>query len=52
MKYFLFFLLSSSLFSQRNAFNPEQLFDPEPKWPEILNPLDDNDPKLNIDRLL
>ena len=53
MKYFLFFLLSSIHFSQSNAsFKPEQLIDPEPLWPEILNPLNDNDPMLNIDKSL
>ena len=53
MKYFLFFLLSSIHFSQSNtSFNPEQLIDPEPRWPEILNPLNDNDLMLNIDRSL
>ena len=53
MKYFLFSLLFSILFSQSNtSFNPELLIDPEPRWPEILNPLNENDPKLNIDRSL
>ena len=53
MKYFLFFLLSSIHFSQSNtSFKPEQLIDPEPLWPEILNPLNDNDPMLNIDKSL
>ena len=53
MKYLLVFLLSSILFSQSNtSFNPEQLIDPEPRWPEILNPLNDNDPTIATDRSL
>tara|TARA_B100001142_G_C14334193_1_gene655235 strand:- start:2051 stop:2476 length:426 start_codon:yes stop_codon:yes gene_type:complete len=51
MKYILVFLLSSIYFSQNNAsFNPELLIDPEPRWPEILNPLIDNDPLSRIDK--
>ena len=51
MKYLLVFLLSSILLSQSNAsFNPEQLIDPEPRWPEILNPINDNDRMIDTDR--
>ena len=47
MKYLLVFLLSSILFSQSNtSFKPERLIDPEPRWPEILNPQNDNDPMI------
>ena len=53
MKYLLVFLFSSILFSQGNtSFKPELLIDPEPRWPEILNPLKDNDPMIDIDRSL
>ena len=53
MKYLLVFLLSSILFSQsNNSFNPERLIDPEPRWPEILNPLKDNGPMIDTDRSL
>ena len=53
MKYLLVFLLSSIHFSQSNtSFNPEQLIDPELRWPEILNPLNDNDPTIDTDRSL
>ena len=53
MKYLLVFLLSSILFSQSNtSFNPEQLIDPEPRWPEILNPQNDNDPMINTGKSL
>ena len=53
MKYLLVFLLSSILFSQGNtSFKPELLIDPEPRWPEILNPLKDNDPMIDTDRSL
>ena len=53
MKYLLVFLLSSILFSQGNtSFKPELLIDPEPRWPEILNPLNDNDRMIDTDRSL
>ena len=53
MKYLLIFLQVGVLFSQNNAsFNPDLLVDPEPRWPEILNPLSDNGDKTSINRSL
>ena len=53
MKYLLIFLLFNILISQNtNSFNPDLLIDPEPRWPEILNPLTDNNSKLSVDNSL
>tara|TARA_B100001989_G_C24365643_1_gene376766 strand:+ start:26 stop:451 length:426 start_codon:yes stop_codon:yes gene_type:complete len=53
MRYLLIFLQVSVLFSQNNAsFNPDLLIDPEPRWPEILNPLSDNEVKTSASRSL
>jgi len=53
MKYLLILLQVSVLFSQNNAsFNPDLLVDPEPRWPEILNPLSDNEVKTSASRSL
>ena len=53
MRYLLIFLQVSVLFSQNNAsFNPDLLIDPEPRWPEILNPLSDNEVKTGASRSL
>lgn len=53
MRYLLILLQVSVLFSQNNAsFNPDLLVDPEPRWPEILNPLSDNEVKTSASRSL
>ncbi len=53
MRYLLIFLQVGVLFSQNNAsFNPDLLVDPEPRWPEILNPLSDNEVKTIASRSL
>lgn len=53
MRYLLILLQVSVLFSQNNAsFNPDLLIDPEPRWPEILNPLSDNEVKTSASRSL
>jgi len=46
MRYLLVLLQLGILCSQnKTSFNPDLLVDPEPRWPEILNPLSDNDVK-------
>ena len=53
MRYLLILLQIDVLFSQNNAsFNPDLLVDPEPRWPEILNPLSDNEVKTSASRSL
>jgi len=53
MKYLQFLSFFSILFSQNNtSFNPNILIDPEPQWPQIINPLLDNDSMINIDKSL
>jgi len=53
MRYLLILLQVGVLFSQNNAsFNPDLLVDPEPRWPEILNPLSDNEVKTSASRSL
>ena len=53
MRYLLILLQVSVLFSQNNAsFNPDLLIDPEPRWPEILNPLSDNEVRTSASRSL
>ena len=53
MRYLLVLLQLGILFSQNNAsFNPDLLVDPEPRWPEILNPLSDNDVETNAGKSL
>ena len=53
MRYLLILLQLGILFSQNNAsFNPDLLVDPEPRWPEILNPLSDNDVKTSASKSL
>tara|TARA_B100000575_G_scaffold69190_1_gene53617 strand:- start:113 stop:538 length:426 start_codon:yes stop_codon:yes gene_type:complete len=53
MRYLLILLQVGVLFSQNNAsFNPDLLVDPEPRWPEILNPLSDNEVKTSSSRSL
>ena len=53
MRYFLVLLQLGILFSQNNtSFNPDLLVDPEPRWPEILNPLSDNDVKTSAGKSL
>ena len=53
MKYLQFLSLFSILFSQNNtSFNPNILIDPEPQWPQIINPLFDNGSMVNIDKSL
>ena len=53
MKYLQFLSLFSILFSQNNtSFNPNMLIDPEPQWPQIINPLFDNVSMVNIDKSL
>jgi len=53
MRYLLILLQVGVLFSQNNAsFNPDLLVDPEPRWPEILNPLSDNEVRTSASRSL
>ena len=53
MRYLLVLLQLGILFSQNNtSFNPDLLVDPEPRWPEILNPLSDNDVKTSASKSL
>ena len=53
MRYLLVLLQLGILFSQNNtSFNPDLLVDPEPRWPEILNPLSDNDVKTRASKSL
>ena len=53
MRYLLILLQVRVLISQNNAsFNPDLLIDPEPLWPEILNPLSDNEVKTSASRSL
>ena len=53
MRYLLVLLQLGILFSQNNtSFNPDILVDPEPQWPEILNPLSDNDVKTSAGKSL
>ena len=53
MRYILILLQVGVLFSQNNtSFNPDLLVDPEPRWPEILNPLSDNDVKTSASKSL
>jgi len=53
MRYLLVLLQLGILFSQNNtSFNPDLLVDPEPRWPEILNPLSDNDVKTSSGKSL
>ena len=53
MRYLLILLQLGILFSQNNAsFNPDLLVDPEPRWPEILNPLSDNDVITSVSKSL
>ena len=48
MRVFALFLQLGVLISQSNTtFDPSLLIDPEPLWPEILNPLTDSDTKVN-----
>ena len=48
MRVFALFLQLGVLISQSNTtFDPSSLIDPEPRWPEILNPLIDSDTKVN-----
>lgn len=53
MKLLVFILLPSIIFSQNNtSFNPDILIDPEPRWPEIMNPLSNNNYIKSIDKSL
>ena len=53
MRYLLVLLQLGILFSQNNtSFNPDLLVDPEPRWPEILNPLSNNDVKTSSGKSL
>ena len=53
MKLLVLILLPSIIFSQNNtSFNPDILIDPEPRWPEIMNPLSNNNFIESIDRRL
>ena len=53
MKLLVFILLPSIIFSQNNtSFNPDILIDPEPRWPEIMNPLSNNNYIESIDKSL
>ena len=53
MKLLVLILLPSIIFSQNNtSFNPDILIDPEPRWPEIMNPLSNNNFIESIDRSL
>ena len=48
MRVFALLLQLGILISQSNtSFDPSLLIDPEPRWPEILNPLTDSDTKAN-----
>ena len=49
MRVFALFLQLGVLISQSNTtFDPSLLIDPEPLWPEILNPLTDSGSKVNV----
>ena len=53
MKLLVFIFLPSIIFSQNNtSFNPDILIDPEPRWPEIMNPLSNNNYIKSIDKSL
>ena len=52
MKLLVFILLPSIIFSQNNTFNPDILIDPEPRWPEIMNPLSNTNDIKSIDKSL
>ena len=53
MRYLLVLLQLGILFSQNNtSFNPDLLVDPEPRWPEISNPLSDNDVETSASKSL
>lgn len=48
MRVFALFFQLGVLISQSNTtFDPSLLIDPEPRWPEILNPLTASDTKVN-----
>ena len=51
MKLLVLIFLPSIIFSQNNtSFNPDILIDPELRWPEIMNPLTNNNFIESIDR--
>ena len=53
MKLIVLILLSSIIFSQKNtSFNPNVLIDPEPRWPEIMNPFSSDNSVESVDKSL